>query len=195
MTKVNHCKYCGFILEITNTLRKLWEQHIMWTRSFIISTAENLGDVELVTERLLGNPGDFARFLRRFYSRQKIERFERLFTEHLTIAAQLVNEAKVGNTAAVDRLREEWFENGKKISALLSSINPFQSTAQWQKIFFRHLKMTEDEAVFRLTGQYARDIAIYDQIEADALTMADMMAEGIIRQLHKSEKVCFISGI
>ena len=56
MTKVNHCKYCGFILEITNTLRKLWEQHIMWTRSFIISTAENLGDVELVTERLLGNP-------------------------------------------------------------------------------------------------------------------------------------------
>ena len=39
------------------------------------------------------------------------------------------------------------------------------------------------------------DIVIYDQIEVDALTMADMMAEGIIRQLHKSEKVCFISGI
>ena len=36
--------------------------------------------------------------------------------------------------------------------------------------------MTEDK-LFSTDGQYARDIAIYDQIEADALTMADMMAE------------------
>lgn len=47
-------------MELRNQLRKLWEQHVFWTRLFIISTAGCLGDVELVTRRLLRNPGDFA---------------------------------------------------------------------------------------------------------------------------------------
>ena len=48
---------------ISKTLRKLWEQHVMWTRSFIISTASDLNDLELVTNRLLQNPTDFYDFL------------------------------------------------------------------------------------------------------------------------------------
>ncbi|MGI6728179.1 MAG: hypothetical protein ACOX4P_06500 [Anaerovoracaceae bacterium] len=47
-------------IKIMNTLRKLWEQHVMWTRSFIISTIEGLSDLDPVTKRLLQNPTDFA---------------------------------------------------------------------------------------------------------------------------------------
>lgn len=44
-------------------LRQLWEQHVYWTRFFIISTAAGLADLAPVTERLLQNPKDFARAL------------------------------------------------------------------------------------------------------------------------------------
>ena len=37
VTKVNHCKYCGFILEITNTLRSSGNS-IYVDKVFIIST-------------------------------------------------------------------------------------------------------------------------------------------------------------
>lgn len=46
----------------------------------------------------------------------------------------------------------------------------------------KHLKLTEEEAVARLMGQYAKDVALYDVIEDQALMMGDYMAEGIIRQ-------------
>ncbi len=66
---------CDRIIILNNTLRKLWEQHIMWTRSFIISTVDNLGDIEFVTKRLLRNPSDFAAVLKNYYGSEKADKF------------------------------------------------------------------------------------------------------------------------
>ena len=111
-------------LGLHNIFRKLWEQHIMWTRSFIISTAADLGDLAPVTRRLLRNPRDFGRVLQVFYCHDIVKRFVELFTEHLTNAAELVNAAKAGNTAAADRLRDIWYKNAEEIARFLSMINP-----------------------------------------------------------------------
>ena len=173
---------CSDRIYLTNLFRKLWEQHIMWTRSFIISTAANLGDLQLVTKRLLRNPSDFASVLQKYYGIPKAEKFKQLFTEHLTIAAQLVNAAKQGDSGNVEIYRKKWYANADEIAAFLASINPFWSKESWQKMLYSHLKLTENEAVYRLKAQYALDIAIYDEIEKEALEMADAMTEGIIKQ-------------
>ncbi len=49
-------------------------------------------------------------------------------------------------------------------------------------MLFDHLRMTENEAVFILTGQYEKGIREYDRIQAEALEMADVTTRGIIRQ-------------
>ena len=38
---------------LMNRLRQLWGQHVYWTRFFIISTADQLEDLQTVTDRLL----------------------------------------------------------------------------------------------------------------------------------------------
>lgn len=80
--------------EIINKIRKLWSQHVYWTRFFIISTAEELPDLKYVTDRLLKNPEDFANILKKFYGEKKAEEFKKLLTEHLNIAGELVNADK-----------------------------------------------------------------------------------------------------
>ncbi|NLK38746.1 MAG: acetylglutamate kinase [Clostridiales bacterium] len=168
--------------KISNTIRRLWNEHILWTRLFIISTAFSLPDLSFVTERLLQNPVDFAKELQPFYGKKIALQFEQLFTGHLLIAAELVNAAKAGNTCEVEKQRNLWYENAKEIARFLASINPFWSECAWRELLFDHLKMTEDEAVFILTGQYEKSIREYDAIQAEALEMADVMTCGIIRQ-------------
>ena len=154
----------------------------MWTRSFIISTAFNLADLEYVTKRLLRNPADFADVLRPFYGIEKAEIFNNLLTEHLEIGASLVNAAKAGDTKAADEARRKWYANADEIAAFLSEINPYWNEMAWKTYLYDHLKMTENEAGQILTGQYEASIVQYDAIQKEALDMADYMANGIIKQ-------------
>lgn len=178
-TKQNICKS---IIMLNNIFRQLWEQHIMWTRSFIISTVDDLKDLEYVTKRLLKNPNDFADLFNIFYGSEKSNKFQKLFEEHLLIAADLVNQAKNNNTEKINETREKWYKNADEISEFLSSINVFWEKEQWQKMLYEHLKMTENEAVTRIEKQFQENIDIYDEIENQALKMADYMSQGIWKQ-------------
>lgn len=167
---------------LMNQLRKLWMEHVFWTRLFIISTAADLGDLEMTTKRLLRNPSDFAALLRPLYGNQAADRFEELFTQHLSIAGDLVNAEKKKDTAEVETLRRKWYANADEIAAFLAGINPYWSKEKWQMLMHDHLQMTEQEAVLRLGGHYAEDIKIFDSIQEEALKMADYMFYGISRQ-------------
>lgn len=173
---------CNNRIALVNTFRKLWEQHGLWTRSFIISDAENLKDLQLVTKRLLRNPSDFADALQKYYGKDKAQKFDTLLTAHLTIAADLVNAAKAGNTESVNTIRTKWYKNAEDIADFLSSINPYWSKNQWRNLLFDHLKLVENEATLRLNKDYAKDIALYDAIEDESLMMADYMSDGIAKQ-------------
>jgi hypothetical protein len=168
--------------QLSNTFRRLWTEHVLWTRFFIVSTVFNLPDLKNVTQRLLRNPVDFANELQPFYGKQEALRFETLLTEHLLIAAQLVNATKAGDIAEVDIQRKRWYANADEIARFLGEINPFWDVCVWRNLLFDHLQMTENEAVFMLNGQYERSIEEYDAIQAEALQMADVMTRGIIKQ-------------
>lgn len=169
-------------VQLSNTIRRLWIEHVLWTRFFILSTAFSLPDLQPVTERLLQNPDDFAKQLKPFYGEQKAHQFKQLFTDHLMIAAKLVNAAKAGETAEADKQRKLWYANAEDIARFLASINPFWDMSEWRNLLFAHLRMTENEAVFILTSEYKKGINEYDDIQAEALRMADVMTHGIVHQ-------------
>lgn len=169
-------------LDLNNMLRLLWEQHVWWTRSFIISVAFSLPDLDAVTARLLRNPRDFQAALEPLYGREIAAEFARLFTEHLTIAAELVQAAKAGDTARAADAERRWYRNADEIACFLARINPFWSVEEWRDMLHEHLAITKDEAVATLSMNFERSIQIFDQVELQALEMADVMTEGIVRQ-------------
>ncbi len=166
---------------LMNRIRQLWGQHVYWTRFFIISTAAELDDLEPVTKRLLQNPKDFARLFTPIYGMKAAGQFEALFTQHLLIAAELVNAAKNGQADKVNLARKKWYKNADEIAEFLSSINPCWSESKWKDMLYSHLEMTEKEATLRLQGNYAADIQAFDEIESQGFKMADYMFCGIIK--------------
>jgi len=169
-------------VELMNEIRKLWEEHIIWTRMTIMSIVENAPDEDLVTKRLLRNPSDFAMLLKALYGEEIASKFEKLFTQHLVIAAQLVKAAKSGDKIATADAEQRWYANADEIAAFLASINPYWTEKMWKEMLYEHLALTKEEAINRINQSYAADILVFDKIQNQALKMADIMSEGIIHQ-------------
>jgi len=176
----------GAAQRLNNLMRLLWEQHVYWTRMAIVSTAFGLPDAEAVTNRLLRNPKDFESALRQYYGKDIAAKFAELFTSHLTIAAELVDAAKADNSAAAADAEKRWYANADQIAAFLGEINPYWSTQEWRKMLYNHLAMTKTEAVDILTEKYEDSVGMFDNIELEALAMADMMKQGITKQFPQS---------
>lgn len=168
--------------EFKEEFRLLWEQHVEWTRFVITSIVFGLPNLDAVTKRLLKNPIDLEKMFIPYYGNETASKFAGLMTSHLAIAAQLVKAAKAGNKDLASKTERDWYDNADEIASFLGSINPYWSEDEWKRMLYKHLALTKDEAVNMLNKKYPEDISIYDEIEKQALAMADMMSNGIIRQ-------------
>jgi hypothetical protein len=164
-------------------MRKLWEDHITWTRLYIISAIAGLPDLEPTTARLLRNQDDIGEAIASFYGAKAGEGLASLLKDHILGAATLLAAAKAGDQPEVDEASATWYANADDIGAFLHSANPDNWLAADMSAQMKmHLDMTLDEAVARLTGDFAGDIAAYDMIHDHILGMADVLSAGIIAQ-------------
>ena len=168
--------------DLENQFRMLWEQHVAWTRMAIMGIVHDLPETELMLQRLLRNPEDFADALRPYYGDEAAAEFAELLTGHLTIAAELVNAAKAGDNNAMADADQRWHENADQIAEFLGSLNPEWSTDDWSAMLNEHLDLLSASVADMLSENYEESILRYDDIEMQALEMADMMADGIAMQ-------------
>ena len=166
-----------------DAMRKLWEDHVTWTRLYIVSAAAGLRDAQLTAERLLRNQDDIGNAIKPFYGEDAGAKLTALLREHILQAAELLTAAKAGDTATVGTVKAAWYENGDEIAAFLSGANPKNWPLEAVQHHMRmHLDLTLDEAVKRLEGKYAEDIALYDDVHDAILEMADIISAGIQAQ-------------
>lgn len=166
-----------------DAMRKLWIEHVTWTRLFIVSASADLPDKDATTQRLLQNQTDIGNAVAPFYGKAGGDKLTSLLKEHILIAADLVGAAKAGNTAKADSVNEKWRANATDIANFLHSANPkYWPAATLQSAMFAHLDQTLAEATHRLKGDFAADVKDYDAIEHHILGMADILSDGIIAQ-------------
>lgn len=164
-------------------MRQLWEDHIVWTRMFIVSASGDLPDLAVTTDRLLRTQDDIGDAIKPFYGEAAGERLSSLLRQHILGAAALLTAAKAGDSAGVEAASAAWYANGDEIAAFLAEANPRHwALADMQAMMRDHLDLTLSEAVARLEGRYADDAAAYDAIHVQILHMADMLSDGIIAQ-------------
>jgi hypothetical protein len=174
-----------------DAMRKLWEDHITWTRLVIVGVIGDLpaADLEESVKRLLQNQVDIGNAIKPFYGAEAGDQLTELLTDHILIAAEILQAAEDGNTAVLNDAIARWYANADDIAEFLNSANPENWPLEEMRAMMReHLDLTLEEAVTYLNGDYEASIAAYDQVHNQALEMADMLSEGIIQQFPKKFK-------
>jgi hypothetical protein len=182
-TRAAKAKISQTELALRNDMRRLWEDHITWTRLAIISLTTDAPDTEATVGRLLQNQTDIGDAIEPFYGEAAGDELTRLLREHILIAADLVAAARAGDQVALADAQARWTANADEIAGFLASANPrFWKLGELKAMLHEHLRLTTDEAVARLQGDWAADVAAYDQIHLQALEMADHLSTGIVKQ-------------
>jgi hypothetical protein len=164
-------------------MRKLWEDHIWWTRLAILDIANNAPDTDATVSRLLQNQVDIGNAVKPYYGADAGDKLTALLKDHIVIAADLVKAAKAGDNASIEAINKRWQANADEIASFLATANPDNWKADEMKSMMHdHLDLTLDEASAYLKGDYKASIAGFEKLHTQALAMADMLSSGIERQ-------------
>jgi hypothetical protein len=169
-------------VEVKMAMRKLWEEHIVYTRNYIISELAGLPDRDAVAQRLLRNQDDIGNAIKPYYGDAAGKKLSALLREHIVVATEVVKAAKAGNKTQLADAQKKWTANGKEIAAFLSGANPNWPKKALEEMLQKHLDLTTGEVVGRLNKDWAADIKAYDDGHTHMLMFADTLTDGIAKQ-------------
>jgi hypothetical protein len=164
------------------TMRRLWEDHVTWTRMVIVDVAAGLPSLPASQARLLRNQADIGDAIAPFYGRAAGNTLTRLLRAHIVIAGDVLTAAKAGDAARLADASARWDVNGRQIADFLAGANRAWPRAEMRRMMRDHLRLTTAEAVARLSGDWSADVRAYDRVHRQALHMADMLSDGVVAQ-------------
>ena len=163
-------------------MRKLWEDHVTWTRLAIVTFVDGSASFDATAARLMRNQDDIGDAIKPFYGEAAGEQLTALLKDHIGIAVELLVAAKDGDNAAFEKANAAWYGNANDIADFLAKANPRYWPQDTMRAAMKgHLDQTLAEASHELTGEYAKSVADYDEIHHHILGMADVLSSGIIR--------------
>jgi hypothetical protein len=168
--------------DFKSDMRKLWEDHIVWTRNVIFNILDSLPGTTEAVGRLLQNQDDIGNAIKPFYGVAAGNALTALLYGHINTAADVLIALHTNNNAALTTALAAWYANGDSIAQFLAAANPNWPLAETQDMMNDHLDLTTAEAVARHTQNYAADVTAYDAVHDHILMLADFLSEGIVRQ-------------
>jgi hypothetical protein len=167
---------------LKESMRKLWTDHVVYTRNYIIAAVANDPSASAVATRLMRNQEDLGNAIVPYYGSAAGAKLTSLLKDHINIAVDLVAAAKAGDNAKVSDADRRWHANAVDIATFLSGANPNWPRQTLVDMLNEHLRLTTEEATARIQKRWSDDIMTYDKIYDQALHMADALADGIVKQ-------------
>lgn len=170
------------MVRLKTDMQKVWIDHTIWTRSYIVSAVSNRPDQKDVLDRLLRNQQDIGNVIKPYYGEAAGNKLADLLREHILIAGKIVAAAKAGNQADVQKLEADWHRNADDIAKFLSTANPNWPFKTLQDMLYTHLQLITEIVLDCLKGDWKSDIAATDKNEIHMIHLADILTEGIVKQ-------------
>lgn len=169
-------------VQLQNEMRKLWMEHALWTKSYIVAALSNLENKDAVLARLLRNQQDIGNAIKPYYGEAAGNKLAELLTEHIVIAGKLIAALQSGNQAEAQKLTKQWYDNADAIAVFLSKANPNWPHKQLKEMLDQHLQLIAAEVTARMKKDWTGAIQVFDQNVNHLLLLADTLASGIVKQ-------------
>ena len=163
-------------------MRKLWSDHVFWTRLYIVDAAAGLPSADATSKRLLKNQEDIGNAIVPYYGTAAGAKLTDLLKQHILIAVDVVAAAKAGDNAKLTDANRRWHDNAADLATFLSGANPNWPKQTLLSMLNEHLALTTQEATARLQQRWDDDIAAFDKVFMQAMMMADALSDGIAKQ-------------
>jgi hypothetical protein len=163
-------------------MRRLWSDHVVWTRQYIVAAVANDPSASNALTRLMRNQEDIGNAIKPYYGDAAGAKLTDLLKQHISIAGELVAAAKAGDAAKQADADRRWHDNAKDIAGFLAGANPNWSRDALVSMLNEHLAITTKEAVDRLQKNWSDDVPNFDKIFDQAMHMADALSDGILKQ-------------
>lgn len=178
----HHDSAASAAAKLRQDMRKLWTDHVVWTRAYVVAAVDDRPDAKAAANRLMKNQEDIGAAIAGIYGKAAGDQLTTLLKEHITIAVDIIKFAKAGDKASQQQADAKWKRNGEQIADFLSKANPNWPRATLVDMMNMHLSTTTDEVVARLTKNWEADVKAYDVLYNHILVMADALSDGIIKQ-------------
>ncbi len=169
-------------VDLRLAMRQLWDDHMVYTRLFIVSSIAGIEDTGKVAERLLKNQDDIGNAIKPIYGDAAGNKLAALLRDHILIAADIVTAAKAGDNDGVAKGQKRWIANADDIAVFLSGANPNWKVDDLKNMLYKHLATTTSEVVARTKKDWPAEIAAYDEGHAHMMMFADVLTSGIVKQ-------------
>jgi hypothetical protein len=163
-------------------MRKLWTDHTVWTRDYIVAAVDDRPDALAAATRLMKNQEEIGNAVAAYYGQAAGQQLTSLLKQHIAIAVDLIKAAKKGDHVAQKQASDTWQQNAVDIATFLSKANPHWPKDALVDMMKTHLSTTTDEVVARLKHDYDADVRAYDAVYNHILMMADALTDGIVKQ-------------
>ena len=169
-------------------MRKLWTDHVVWTRVYIMEAVGDQPGAQAAATRLMKNQEDLGNVVAAYYGADAGKQLTTLLKEHISIAVDIIKAAKAGDNAGQKAADGRWRQNADQIATFLSKANPNWPKATLLELMNEHLRTTTDEVVARLTKNWDADAKAFDQVYDHILKMSDAIADGVVKQFPEKFK-------
>ncbi len=163
-------------------LRKLWSDHVFWTREYVVAAIVEAPNANEAAARLLRNQEDIGNAIVPFYGQPAGAKLTDLLKQHIMIAVDLVAAAKAGDQKKFGEVDKKWTQNADDIAAFLSGANPNWPKKDVTDLLYLHLKLTKEETVAFLTKKWDEAVKKFDEIYTEIIVLADALTDGIVKQ-------------
>ncbi len=172
----------GAALSLRLAMRRLWADHVIWTRQYVVAALAGAPDANAAAGRLLRNQEDIGNAIVPLYGKSAGAGLTDLLKQHILIAVDLINAAMANDQGKFQEEDMKWSRNAEDIATFLSRANPNWPQKDVLDLLNLHLRLTKDEVVLRLEKNWEKDAANFDEIFTEILTVADALTDGIINQ-------------
>jgi hypothetical protein len=167
-------------------IRTIWFDLTNWSRNFMLSKFNGIGDENNVHARLQQVPAEFINALRKFFGDLPIfESYEQALNLYVDLIDSLTTAMMEGNTDEVNRIVQLLYRDADERAAAFASLNPtYYSQSELQTRLYNNIRTTIDEASSFLTGDYSRNLDIYSTLLDQAESISGYISDGLIDYLN-----------